>query len=182
MPRPKRYDDAVIDIAGPKIAEILKQWVRDCGDAISEEDEAGYLEDGRTLARDAFGKDGHQLAKEADSLGYDSDMNLAQELDSAFMIVDEAHAVVLRKWIAKEGIAPLLKRGDKVKAKRADFKSEEIREGLIVDVLETRGQYCVCIPSLGHTPPGETPKNKSMVTHGSIFDWEVVEKWQEEKS
>lgn len=176
--RPRTSDQDVIDEAAIGVAGLLKSWLSEHGESEAEE---YLLENAKEILKFCSAHDdGYSLAKRAEDIGYCSDSSLVDYLDGAWMIVREALTKKTMEWVKAEDRKPSLEINAKIKAKEYDIKRSPFLDGIIVGVNNDEGMYTVCIPSLGHTPPGAKPKNPYSITTGSIFAWEVVESWQEE--
>lgn len=113
--------------------------------------------------------DGYRMAKALErSFSWDPDSELVDILDGVNFY--SAIRTAVMAWIRDNGITPQFGIGRQVEV-ITNPRLDTRHTGEIVQVCED-GNYLVMIPGLGHVREG-------LGTHGLIFSWEDVEKWNE---
>jgi hypothetical protein len=113
--------------------------------------------------------DGYRLARSLEeSYGWDADMDLAQSLDAASVIVGALVREATARWVAANSIRPKKAIGDMVSV---ETRNNEGRRGTytgeIVAIDEAHAAYTVMIEALGHVREGTG-------THGIIVPYETL--------
>jgi hypothetical protein len=106
--RPKRNDQAVLDLFYKRFAEFLqKEGCNFCQGYLLEEIESDLRRSGYPES------DGYEYAKKLEDYGFDgfttSDI---QALDEASSLIREIHDKIVSQWVIDNGIAPKLKDGE----------------------------------------------------------------------
>jgi hypothetical protein len=162
MPRPKRTDDAVIAAAA---RNVVSQLIESSPNDYNEKERDEYEADLRRALRYAP-SDGYEIAKELDRLGWAVDAMLVEDLSGD--PIDSALRDAVGHWVKTGGITPRFALGDKVRVTFTWF-DKGTHDGEIARIDEFQATYTVCIPALGHVPPGK------MGTQGRVLTFEEVE-------
>ena len=141
----------------------IRQWCINGGMSTAEvdADRNDIVQDVRTaLAHCSGGDDGYELAKVLErSAGWsDADSALVGVLDDVCSAVYTAHAAALGRWVAKFGVSPAFKVGDRVTVREGADRWNRTRlrghVGEVVKVYADRAEYAVFCEELGHVREG----------------------------
>ena len=130
--RPKRNSKEVLEEAAKRLLPRVMEWLsRDGGQSVDADEVREQL--AKAIRYD---DDGYQIAKELDNAGwFEIDADLVEILDAASHHKWEAHAALVKAWVAESSIATPLAIGAKVKTPKGD--------GVIADVNLDTAQYVV---------------------------------------
>jgi hypothetical protein len=161
-PRPKIYDNNVLEATLDSIMPAVKRW--------SDKNSSNFddADDTREQLRDAieFEDDSRRILNYLEDHYYWSvDRDLQEIMDG---VADERYMALtnlVNRWVLQNGISPKYSTGQRVSFK----KENKTHEGVVVRVDESVAKYLVRCEDLGHVVRG-------IGTHGVLIPFEETEK------
>ena len=168
MLRPSKNDDYILKESAEKLAILLLNWEQpDIKVKIIDPSEhQEYINDmykalNRTKSQ---GFDSYKICAVLESLGYDSDENLVEEMTKVWGEVNRLVSKTEKDWVILYDLKPIYKVGDIIDV--------EGNKGEIVSVDESLAKYTIFIEALGHV------KSKGIL--GVVRNFEDVQEFKTE--
>lgn len=119
-PRPKSNSAEVITAAAERLLPSVLRWLNDA--SCNRDEVCGDL-----CAAMRWHGDGYEIAKQLDDRGWSPDAELVEILNEAGPAKWDAHAALVKEWVAREGVKLTIATHADVKTSRGNGKIVALR-------------------------------------------------------